>query len=406
MNAGNKNKTLMVLGAGLFQLPGIKRAMAMGYRVITVDYLPDNIGHKYSDQKIICSTIDAEGILKVAREARVDGIMTFCSDVAAFSVAYAAQNLGLRGATPEVTRIMTRKDVFRKYQKEAGLNAPEFIAARSFEEIGGFLEDPHRTLVFKPADNSGSRGITVVPPGSREEIQKAFNGALSFSRAGIVCVEEFVAGTEVGGDGFMLDGKLRYKAVTHKHKRGVVVTGHSLPDDLSDPARQAVFDEIEKCCVKLGYNDGPVNYDVVAHDRGATVLEIGPRNGGNGIAELMSYGKGLEVLDVGIQFAMGGPMGPDLSGDACKGCGSLIFGSSRAGVLKNIATREEVMARVGEVLECAFIKKPGDQIEKFEHGGAILGYAVFKCPSPPDYTKIADRVERALGLELTYDQER
>lgn len=401
-----KTKTLMVLGAGLFQLPGIKRAKQLGYRVITVDYLPDNIGHKYSDAKIICSTIDTEGILKNARESGIDGLITFCSDVAAFSVAYVAEKLGLRGISPSATKIMTQKDTFRKFQKDAGLNCPDFIASRSFSVLGEFLRAKDRKLVFKPVDNSGSRGISIVPSGSPDELRTAFDKALSFSRAGGVCVEEHIDGVEVGGDGFILNGKLRHQAITCKHKNGVVVTGHSLPDNLSEMERQAVSDEIEKCCRKLGYDEGPVNFDVMVYPGGAAILEIGPRNGGNGISEIMNYGKGLNVLDIGIRFAMGESLEADISGNACRGCGSFVFGSLREGILKNLATREELMSRVNEVLECIFIKTVGDKVEKFDHGGAILGYAIFKCPAPSDYAKITAEIEQALHLEITEDQER
>ena len=395
----------MVLGAGLFQLPGIKRAMELGYRVITVDCLPDNIGHGYSDEKIICSTVDHEGILKIAKEAKIDGLITFCSDVAAFSVAYASEKLGLKGPDPQATKIMTRKDAFREFQKSAGLNGPDFVAARSFQEIGEFLKIHDRSLVFKPVDNSGSRGITVVSRGAPEEVRRAFDHAFSSSRAGVVCVEESVDGVEVGGDGFILDGKLRYQVITHKYKNGVVTTGHSLPDNLSGLERQSVLAEIEKGCKKLGYNNGPVNFDVAVYPGGATILEFGPRNGGNGIAEIMSYGKDLKILDIGIQFAMGEPLGTEPSGNVCRGCGSFVFGSQQNGILKSIATSEEVLSRVPEAMECVLIKKAGDRIEKFAHGGALIGYAVFKCPVPSDYAKITEKIERALHLEITPGEE-
>lgn len=75
-------KKLMILGAGVSQLDAIRKAVELGFYVITVDYLPDNIGHKFSHQFVNCSTVDKEGILKIARDLSIDGIVTFASDVA------------------------------------------------------------------------------------------------------------------------------------------------------------------------------------------------------------------------------------------------------------------------------------------------------------------------------------
>ena len=41
-------KKLMVLGGSRYALPVIKAAHDLGIYVITCDYLPDNIAHKYS----------------------------------------------------------------------------------------------------------------------------------------------------------------------------------------------------------------------------------------------------------------------------------------------------------------------------------------------------------------------
>ena len=49
---------LMILGGSRFILPLIEKAHKMGIFVITCDYLPDNIAHKYSDMYCNISIID------------------------------------------------------------------------------------------------------------------------------------------------------------------------------------------------------------------------------------------------------------------------------------------------------------------------------------------------------------
>ncbi len=51
-------KKLMLLGGLRYLLPVIKAAHKEGYYVITADYLPGNIAHKYSDEYCNVSIID------------------------------------------------------------------------------------------------------------------------------------------------------------------------------------------------------------------------------------------------------------------------------------------------------------------------------------------------------------
>ena len=56
----------MLLGGIRYLLPVIKAAHEQGYFVITADYIPDNIAHKYSDKYVNVSIIDKEAVLKKA----------------------------------------------------------------------------------------------------------------------------------------------------------------------------------------------------------------------------------------------------------------------------------------------------------------------------------------------------
>lgn len=74
-------KKIMMLGGNYFQATAIKAAKELGHYVIRVDYLPDNPGHKFSDEYHNISTVDQEEILKLARELKIDGIVSYASDV-------------------------------------------------------------------------------------------------------------------------------------------------------------------------------------------------------------------------------------------------------------------------------------------------------------------------------------
>ena len=61
-----KQKKLLLLGGLRYLLPVIEAAHELGYYVITCDYLPDNIAHKYSDEYHNVSIVDREAVLALA----------------------------------------------------------------------------------------------------------------------------------------------------------------------------------------------------------------------------------------------------------------------------------------------------------------------------------------------------
>ena len=62
-----KQKKLMLLGGIRYLLPVIDAAHKQGYYVITADYLPDNIAHRYSDEYVNVSIVDKEAVLLSAK---------------------------------------------------------------------------------------------------------------------------------------------------------------------------------------------------------------------------------------------------------------------------------------------------------------------------------------------------
>ena len=64
----------MLLGGIRYLLPVIEAAHRQGYHVITADYLPGNIAHRFSDEYVNVSIIDQEAVFQAAVEKRIDGI--------------------------------------------------------------------------------------------------------------------------------------------------------------------------------------------------------------------------------------------------------------------------------------------------------------------------------------------
>ena len=120
-----KKKNLMLLGGLRYLMPIIEEAHKLGVHVITADYLPNNIAHKYSDEYCNVSIIDKEAVLKVAQELQIDGILSHAVDPGVVSAAYVAEQMGLPfQCSYEAARILQDKSLFRKFLAKNGFNCP------------------------------------------------------------------------------------------------------------------------------------------------------------------------------------------------------------------------------------------------------------------------------------------
>lgn len=392
-------KRLMVLGAGSGQLPIIRKAVELGLFVITVDYLPDNVGHKFSHHYVNCSTVEKEGVLEAAKALGIDGIVTFASDVATPTVGFVAEQLRLPGSPASAAQTMSNKAKFRAFQREHGVNCPGFVTGERVEDIAEQIATLSPPLMFKPVDTSGSRGISRVDEINHDRCAVAFEYAQRYSRSGTVCVEEYVDGIDISGDGFLLNGQL-HAVITQKHKSGFIPIGHSLPTNTSPENQQRVFAQVTANCHAVGHMDGPLDFDVrVSPDR-TTVLEMSPRLGGNGIPMIIERATGVDLITTTLRFALGEE--PELPSklQVIRRCGSWLFGSDRAGRLVGISTEKELRAAVPQVFDYLVNYQIGDEVPQFIHSGNSLGHVLFDCPPQSSYREIVGRLQSALQLKV------
>ena len=109
-------KKLMLLGGSRYLMPVIEIAHKLGLYVITCDYLPENVAHKYSDEYLNISIIDKEAVLKAAKEHHIDGIMSFACDPGVATAAYVAEEMELPfQGSYKATEILQDKGLFRQF---------------------------------------------------------------------------------------------------------------------------------------------------------------------------------------------------------------------------------------------------------------------------------------------------
>lgn len=393
-------KRVMILGAGVFQLPLIQKAKEMGYETVVVSYSGSYPGIPLSDIFLEIDTTNIDKILDAARTYKIAGIVTTGTDVSVPTLGAVVDALGLRGPTQWMARTASSKTSFRTLLRDNGLQHPDFSACRSAEDVQIFARQSSRKIVVKPDDSSGSRGVSVLDKNpAQETVMNAWQKARHFSRNGLVCAETFIHGTEVGGDAFFKDGNLHFLGTTAKHLTGVIVQGHSFPGTLTPLENRSIENEILGVAGALGYTDGPMNFDLMVNETGVTVLEIGLRNGGNGIPDLIRHNRGVDLLAWTLEHALEGSLSEAQVPSTPQEISSYIFGSPRPGRLLEVSNIQSLQAEVPQIFSMTLAKKPGDLVDEFTHNAHLVGYLLIHCGAGV-YNEIIPRIREVLKVTV------
>ena len=298
-----KQKRLMLLGGIRYLLPVIEAAHKQGYYVLTVDYLPDNIAHRFSDEYVNVNIVDREAVLRAAIDKEIDGIMSFGVDPGVVSAAYVQSRMGLPAFGPlESVEILQNKDRFRAFLKENGFNVPEAKGYASVEEA---LEDaPSWTypVIVKPTDSAGSKGVSRVD--GADEMDAAVREAFSHSISGHVIIERFIekCGCSSDSDSFLENGKLKFVSFSAQRFDGMAAnpytpSAYSWPATFSQEESRHLTEELQRLFTLLNMRTGVYNIETrVGSDGKPYIMEATPRGGGNRLAEMLRLATGVDMI--------------------------------------------------------------------------------------------------------------
>ena len=119
-------KKIMILGAGIYQVPLIRAAKEMGLTVIVASIKGDYPGFALADKVHYINTTDREAILKAAVSEKIDGICTTGTDVAVASIGYVCEKMGLSGISKEAADLVTDKAKMKEAFQKGGVSASRF----------------------------------------------------------------------------------------------------------------------------------------------------------------------------------------------------------------------------------------------------------------------------------------
>lgn len=393
-------KKVLLLGGSHFQVPAVKTAKRLGYYTITCDYCPNNPGHQYADEYYNISTTDKEAVLELAKKLNIDGIVCYASDPAAPIAAYVAEMLGLPTSPYKSVDILSNKDKFRAFLVENNFNTPKArgYAYEDLDRLLAEISEFHLPVMIKPVDSSGSKGVSRID--SPDNLLTAINDAMGYSRCKRFIVEEYQEkyGYQIAGDGFSVDGELRFRCFANEHfdASGInpyVPVGESWPYVMPARVHEKVHMEIQRLLDLLGMGTQAYNFDIrIDKDENVYLMEVGPRNGGNLIAQVIQYATGVDMVEYTIKAAIG----EDCSGLRMaepKGYWSnYMIHSQNAGILRKVWIDEDFMRN--NIVEYEMMFQPGDTIDAFTGSNGTLGTMILKFDSQAEMLEKMDYMKK------------
>lgn len=395
-------KRILFLGASQSQLAPIKYAKEQGHYVITCDYLPENPGHKLADEYHNISTTDKEAVLALAKRLSIDGIVAYASDPAAPTQAYVANHLGLSSNPYSSVLILSRKDLFRNFLREHNFYVPKSKVFYGYAEAKEWLDSVALPVIVKPVDSSGSKGVTQVK--AEEELKPAFEYALNYSKEKKVIVEEFFvrSGYQIGGDSFLVDGKLVFASYTNTHFdkscNPLVPVGGSLPSVYQKPFLDKFHDELQRLLTLLKMKTGAINHEFqFDQNNNILVIEAGARNGGNLIPELVYHATGVDM----VKYTVDAALGKDVSSLKMKEPEGFyayyVLHALQDGIVEDIWFSDEIRKNI--IQESIYIKK-GDKVRQFKGSDRTLGIFIMKFFSEQEMIEKMDQMNEYIQVEI------
>ncbi len=393
-----RKKKIMLLGGLRYLLPVIDAAHKEGYHVITCDYLPDNIAHKYSDEYCNVSIIDKDAVLQKAIELKIDGIMSFAVDPGVVTAAYVAERMRLPFAgSYESVRILQNKDLFRNFLTENGFNVPVSGSYTRYEDAEADLGRFSFPIIVKPTDSAGSKGVTRVD--RAEELPLAFAHALGNSVSRHVIIEEFIEkkGCSSDTDSFSVDGEL--KVVTYSAQRfdkgaanPYTPSAFSWPSTFTLEEETYLTGELQRLISLLDLGTSIYNIETRISTSGKPyIMEVSPRGGGNRLAEVVRYGTGVDMIGAYVRSAVGEPVG-ELKPAVFNGhWAEVILHADRDGFFKQLEISPEYE---NNVFETDLWVNPGDKVHSFNGANDAIGTLVLKFPDAATLDKAMSAIQQ------------
>jgi biotin carboxylase len=367
-----KRPAILVVSAGIMQIPALERARALGYYVIASDRNPEAPGFQLADEHLVLDVKDVEGHVAWAREhgERVGLKGAFAGADVAITVAAVCQELGLPGIPVEVARRSNNKALMKERWLRDKIPTPWSAEAPTLDEARKILAHTGFPAIVKAVDGAASRGSMRID--RPDQLPAAFKAACITSRTGTAIVEQFVVGKEQSVETIIWKGKYYHVSLADRHfgfAPYAIETAHVDPSTLNKETQKRICEVVDAAADSLGIDFGPAKADMILTDQGPMILEMPARlSGGFHSQYTTPLSTGKDPISAVMKMAMGEPLDESLlvaqyeHSSICAG----IFPDP--GVIKSINGIEEARSLPG-IEQILVTKAVDDRVEPMIDNG-------------------------------------
>lgn len=350
----------LCVAAGLLQVPLIRAAQSLGFRVVAIDRNPRAPGMSVADVAEPVDIVDIPRALEIAWRHRVVGVAAAACEPAMPTVAAVVEALGLHGPRVEAIRNATNKERMRIAFRRAGIPVPEFRPVESLGEAEKAAREIGFPVIVKPVDSSGSRGVSRVE--CLEDLERAVAHARMVSRR--MLVEEFMEGPELSVESLTFGGRTRVVVLSDKSITPwphPVENGQAQPSMVSSEVWREASELAMAGIAALGIDESASHTEIKVTPRGCRIVEIGARQAGDFMGTFMtSYSVGVDMNRAVVQIATGREPDPPIEPRRGQGI-AVRYLLPRPGIVRSV----EVPRAVREdpaVVDWAVYVEPGETV--------------------------------------------
>lgn len=360
-----KKTGIMILGAGVMQLPAFEAASRNGWTIIAADGNAEAPCRRKADMFLHIDLKDRIGLSEAAVELQdsmnIQGVFTCGTDFSS-SVAWIAEKLGLPGISYQTSLDCTDKYRMRQKFKEHSIPSPGFC---ELSEGMNYRKEVSRLsfpLVIKPVDNMGGRGVITVP--DEDSLENAVTEAISFSRTRRAIAEEFMDGAEYSIDSLVLsENDIVITGFADRHiyyPPCFIEMGHTLPSALGPEETETMLSVFKSAVKALGITLGAAKGDVKLTSKGVMIGEIAARlSGGYMSGWTYPYASGVNLVEEGMKLALG--MKADALDETLHNTSSERAYISIPGVIRTLNGLEEAH-NIEEIKDIFVLAEEGDRV--------------------------------------------
>ncbi|MGI6019974.1 MAG: ATP-grasp domain-containing protein [Lachnospiraceae bacterium] len=390
-------KKLMILGAGVYQVPLIKKARSMGIETVVASIDGDYPGFKFADHVYKADTTDCDQVLAAAIMEDIDGIATSGTDVAIKTLGYVSEAMKIPGITYKSAQIMTDKAEMKNAFRGKVATSDYYIIS-DLDEAFRSAGDLGYPVMVKACDVSGSRGISKVD--SPENLPDAFNRAKECSKKDHFIVEKCVEGTEIGVDAVIVHGRpvlcLPHRKFVKKAGNTTIPGGHAFPIDISDSVRDRILREVSNIAEAAGLGNCMLNCDMFLCEGGeVSVIEAGARSGATCIPELIELNTGIDYYAQIINCAFDMEMDLDIKKNAP--CMAKLLFCESDGIIESI-DQGAVDALRSDRVDIMIDYSAGDKVRKVRNGTDRIGHVIMKTDDENEIDEVIRKVLDAIRI--------